>query len=343
MPDKLIPKLNLQNPLVKLAEEAGAISENENLVKLQGGGGYVYSDNSDYGLSVRVWGVAPDRPIELYDDIPLEKGNTFKLLIILTPESCVLKKLGFHLQFNRLAHKSVLLATEDINLHFELLPNQRTSLIDIRFTYAWLALNLPGPALIMVQKLIQPPHSPLILLDPLPDAYDVANHQPAATSLCKEPLCIPEKAIIVRLISDFLEKALNQQTDSLQSKDDFYAEKLMEVENILYSYLQKDLPKLNVIARQVALSESTLKRHFKEAFGKNVYGYYLEKKMELARHLLSENGLTVRQVALNLGYENVSNFIEIFRKNCGCSPGSIKKNRVSRLYGHMAAAETRGS
>jgi AraC-like DNA-binding protein len=108
---------------------------------------------------------------------------------------------------------------------------------------------------------------------------------------------------------------------------DLYYEKVKEAETILLSYIQKSPPRTCIIAKMVALSESTLKRYFKLIYGKSIYEYYLNKKMEMARTLLLENPFTVNEAAERMGYEKVSHFIEIFKKHHGCSPGSIKKKQ----------------
>ena len=104
-----------------------------------------------------------------------------------------------------------------------------------------------------------------------------------------------------------------------------------EAEAILQAHLQKNLPRLDNIAQQVALSESTLKRYFKVTFGKSVYEYYLEKKMDFAKTLLLGKPITVNEAAEILGYEKVSNFIDIFKKHHGYSPGSMKKRMFANV------------
>jgi AraC-like DNA-binding protein len=92
--------------------------------------------------------------------------------------------------------------------------------------------------------------------------------------------------------------------------------------------LQKSPPRMSIIAKTVALSESTLKRYFKLIFGKSVYEYYLSRKMELAIALLSQKPYSVNEIAEVMGYEKVSHFIEIFKRHHGCSPGSMKKKQA---------------
>ena len=105
---------------------------------------------------------------------------------------------------------------------------------------------------------------------------------------------------------------------------------MLEVEKILITHLQKTLPSIEIIAREVVLSESTLKRHFKLMFGKSIYEYYLGMKMDLAKRMLLEKPLSVNEVATMLDYEKVSNFIEMFKKHHGFSPGSIRKKNSSK-------------
>jgi len=127
------------------------------------------------------------------------------------------------------------------------------------------------------------------------------------------------------LIGDFMSCITREETDKTTPHVDLYYEKVKEVETILVSHLQNTLPRLGSIAQKVALSESTLKRYFKLIYGRSIYEYYLSRKMELAKDLLLQKPLTVNEAAEMMGYEKVSNFIDIFKKHHGYSPGSMKK------------------
>lgn len=47
--------------------------------------------------------------------------------------------------------------------------------------------------------------------------------------------------------------------------------------------------------------------------------------MELAKRLIVERNMNVNQAADEMGYENVSNFIDTFKKHFGYLPGAIRK------------------
>jgi AraC-like DNA-binding protein len=97
-----------------------------------------------------------------------------------------------------------------------------------------------------------------------------------------------------------------------------------QVEQRLVQSLEDRLPLQKELAREFALSESSLRRHFKIVYGKPLYEYYLEKKMNLAKWLLQEKRITVSETAYMLGYEKVSAFIIIFKKYHKVLPGSLK-------------------
>jgi AraC-like DNA-binding protein len=86
----------------------------------------------------------------------------------------------------------------------------------------------------------------------------------------------------------------------------------------------KTPPKIEEIAAKVNMSISSLMRQFKLLYGKSVYEYYVEKKMELAKKMILESSITVKEIAEMLGYNQSSPFIEGFTKYFGYSPGSLK-------------------
>jgi AraC-like DNA-binding protein len=130
------------------------------------------------------------------------------------------------------------------------------------------------------------------------------------------------------LIKEFLSAVSRERVEKSNSHIDLYYKKVKEAEAILLSHLQKAPPRTGMIAQMVALSESTLKRYFKLIYGKSVYEYYLNKKMELARTILLQKPCSINEIAELMGYEKVSHFIEIFKKHHGYSPGMIKKKQL---------------
>ena len=85
-------------------------------------------------------------------------------------------------------------------------------------------------------------------------------------------------------------------------------------------------PSLAELSNDIDLSLKKLKEGFKKIYGKPVYQYLLEYKMEFAKKLLSENSYNVNEVSIKLGYSTSSHFITAFKNKYGLTPKNFKKN-----------------
>ena len=74
------------------------------------------------------------------------------------------------------------------------------------------------------------------------------------------------------------------------------------------------------LARKVATNECYLKKGFKEMFGTTIFDFYQGQRMEHAKYLLYDKGLTVTDVSALLGYSSISHFSTAFKKHTGLKP-----------------------
>lgn len=79
-------------------------------------------------------------------------------------------------------------------------------------------------------------------------------------------------------------------------------------------------PHLDQICNDFGLTMYQLKTGFKLMHQHTVYGFLLDYKLELAKEDLLRGKLKVKEIATNLGYENISHFIEAFKKKFGITP-----------------------
>ena len=87
-------------------------------------------------------------------------------------------------------------------------------------------------------------------------------------------------------------------------------------------YLLEDLnnsPTIKQIAKHVALNEYNLKTGFKEIYGKTIHSFLKDYKMTKARELILLREYQIAEIADQLGYTNVSHFIDAFKKKFGIS------------------------
>ena len=88
------------------------------------------------------------------------------------------------------------------------------------------------------------------------------------------------------------------------------------------------------IAEEVGVSESTLKRAFKNCFNIGVYEFQVMLRMEKAKEYLLEGGKSIKYVTRQVGYRRQSAFSRRFREYVGVSPlawVNMNRNREIKL------------
>jgi AraC-like DNA-binding protein len=89
-------------------------------------------------------------------------------------------------------------------------------------------------------------------------------------------------------------------------------------------------PDLAAVANTFGLSETALRRRFKQATGLTMQQHVLQRRMAAARALLSDTDLPLKAIAAQLNYQNVYFFSRQFRQLCGVPPGVFRSSRVGR-------------
>jgi len=99
--------------------------------------------------------------------------------------------------------------------------------------------------------------------------------------------------------------------------------RVMEVEAVLTKDVFEPAPTISQLARMVSISESKLKKDFKLIYGVPVYEYFQKVRMQAAKDKLLAGGHSVKEVAMELGYSNLSNFTIAFKKEFGLLPSKL--------------------
>ncbi len=119
-------------------------------------------------------------------------------------------------------------------------------------------------------------------------------------------------------------KMEGNQFDLKLSREDI--NRVMEVESLITKDLFHPAPFIPELARRVNISETKLKNNFKTVFGVPIYQYFQKARMRAAREVLETHKYSIKQVALEMGYVNLSNFSTAFRKEFGVLPSKINQN-----------------
>jgi AraC family transcriptional regulator len=96
-------------------------------------------------------------------------------------------------------------------------------------------------------------------------------------------------------------------------------EKIMKAREILLQHIGEPIT-IKELSRKVAINECYLKKGFKELYGTTIFDFYQSQRMEHARYLLYEKGLSVTEVSMMLGYSSISHFSTAFKKQTGLKP-----------------------
>jgi AraC-like DNA-binding protein len=96
-------------------------------------------------------------------------------------------------------------------------------------------------------------------------------------------------------------------------------DKVIKAREILLEQIGEPIT-IKQLSRKVAMNECYLKKGFKELFGTTIFDFYQSQRMEHAKYLLYEKGLSVTEVSEILGYSSISHFSTAFKKHTGLKP-----------------------
>lgn len=81
---------------------------------------------------------------------------------------------------------------------------------------------------------------------------------------------------------------------------------------------------LSELSTMVNTNECTLKKEFKNIFGKTVFGFIRDAKMEKAKNMLLHQSLSISEISDIIGYKNPQHFSTAFKRKYGMRPSEIK-------------------
>ena len=116
----------------------------------------------------------------------------------------------------------------------------------------------------------------------------------------------------VTALSDYLEQRRKSQGYTQQAKE------------YILSHLSENFSRQE-IADHVHLSQNHLARLFRQETGSSISDFILQQRMQQAFGLLTNTTLPVGQVAEQVGYENYSYFLTLFRRVAGMTPSQYRE------------------
>ena len=139
------------------------------------------------------------------------------------------------------------------------------------------------------------------------------------------PLCSRTQSVLEGLMnhdySDSMENIfINAQTQMLLLYSmDCMAGENEEVFECKFLANEADREKI-ALAREILLLHIGEPLTIKEMYGTTIFDFFQSQRMEHAKYLLYEKGLTVTDVSASLGYSSISHFSTAFKKHTGLKP-----------------------
>ncbi len=128
-----------------------------------------------------------------------------------------------------------------------------------------------------------------------------------------ELICLSLRAVMVR--------------DNINARNTYSQHELNSLEKIQNQLRQQYYapPPLANLAASAGMSESKLKRCFKDLFGVSTSELVLHLRMRRAKELLAVRDSNINQIADELGYSHACNFTTAFKRRYGLTPKAYQK------------------
>jgi len=158
-----------------------------------------------------------------------------------------------------------------------------------------------------------------IIKNLIKDIQNCNNSNEFGNEILKESLFIQLMIFMNRL---FLNSDKNIDIDDIK-----YDKTIEGVLNYINSNLENDLS-IDTIASEFFISKYYLMRKFKSQIGSSIHNYVVQKRLILAKSLISE-GLSMSAVCSRCGFNDYSSFVRAFKKVYGVSPSNYTPSILS--------------
>ena len=255
----------------------------------------------------------------------------YKLMFTCAPSPAPADNPGVLNDPHCLTQNSTILYSTDSDMPQIIPANMWITRIALMFTREWLEDNFPDASekISEMVKLLSKKNMPSFIAEAMGFSYYTI-----VTEMAKEMdkeifpvIHIKTKSLV--LLNEFLNKVMEtSEADNAEQKTLYY-DTILKVEQRLRQYLLTTMPGIAELSAEFNMSPSTLQRHFKVVFGKNIYQYYLEQKLFIGKELIASRKKTISEVAYMLGYNKINSFSKVFKKYFGILPKDV--NAASKI------------
>lgn len=152
-------------------------------------------------------------------------------------------------------------------------------------------------------------------------------YEDAGMNLARKELIIQNK--VSRLWDELLEKVPEIVQKESRKKNLLLQSRLREMMQFIENHYKERIS-LERLASEAHISKSEALRCFKRGIGTTPVKYLIDYRLERAKELLHKTDDTIIQIAADVGIDNVSYFVRIFKKMYGMTPGAFREGNDIR-------------
>ena len=257
------------------------------------------------------------------DDFYLYELGTNKCVPLYSYEHLVRNRIIIHFVINgrgiiRLNDKQYEVGPHQIFLIPDSIRTFYQADVDDPWEYIWFHIGGPKIPLILKEAGLTPDNPVYIPTGHAEEIEDLARD--ILKNYTRQYYCV---GTLYKICDYMIENAPLKKEAAIDSS-------LVYVKNVI-SYIQlkySEAIKIEDIAFALGLNRSYLTRLFKEATGYSLQDYLLTYRMKMAAKMLSENVLSVSEIAQNVGYVDTFTFSKAFKRHFGTSPSQYRSDKL---------------
>lgn len=217
--------------------------------------------------------------------------------------------------------------SQAINTHFK---GQKSIFFTIYFSDKWMKKNITSKGVLsskVLSEFFSSGDNCLFLPNFMEDEVD--SYQPILDSILFKGENVNDSLTLkintLKLISSFINKLDdNNSIKSSLNISEKNRRKLLKAAHLLDQSILDPFPSILSISKSVGMSETLLKKEFKEMYGVTMFNYHTNQKMNYAIKLFENEEISIKDVAYSLGYSSQSKFSSSFKKVHGRLPSEYR-------------------
>lgn len=163
------------------------------------------------------------------------------------------------------------------------------------------------------------PNMGLKIVDPADKTYNAKLFADKDNSFTSSRSILEIDGIIRIILSSFLDINID-----INPKSDQSIERLVKVLAYIDNNLDKPIT-LRDMANVISLHPNYFSDFFMQQMGERPIAYITDKRIKKAQFMLTTTNYLIKQIALEIGFQDIDYFYRVFKKKIGISPGKYRK------------------